>query len=97
MLFVTNRIPIQDPIANNSGRKISFNYQNKDASRHLRFCERKNKNNYREIGNQNFFKALKDSPAKKILLYIHGFNNMEPDVFERTRDLQQLSIMLNPI
>tara|TARA_B110000196_G_scaffold319403_1_gene337368 strand:+ start:2379 stop:2597 length:219 start_codon:yes stop_codon:yes gene_type:complete len=57
----------------------------------LYFCERKNKNNYREIGNQNFFKALKDPPAKQILLYIHGFNNkMEPDVFERTRDLQQL-------
>lgn len=54
------------------------------------FCERKNKNNYREIGNQNFFKALKDSSAKQILLYIHGFNNMEPDVFERTKDLQQL-------
>ncbi len=56
------------------------------------FCERRDKDNYVEIGNESFFSRLKDLPKRmQILLYIHGFNNTaEAEVFPRTEKLQEL-------
>ncbi len=91
MLFITNRTP-RESAKSEEKRSISFDTQNTTAAQSLFFCERKSKDEYIEIMSQTFFKKLKEIPNDaQLLFYIHGFNsNMEPDVFENTRVLQEL-------
>ncbi len=74
-------------------RKVTFDLEDTDPTAAVFFCQRKGPDNYREIGSQKFFKALRTPPpkgAKQILLYIHGFNNLpEGDIFDRALRLQK--------
>ena len=95
MLFATNRIPKLDTKLDTEtkiNREVSFDPQDITASQHMFFCERKDENQYIEIGNDSFFTQLsKDKNCKQILLFIHGFNNrMEDGAFQKAMDLQKL-------
>lgn len=90
MLFITNRT-IKESNIFESGRNISFDIDNSDAGQEAFFCKRDSKDKYVEIGNQKFFKQLKDADEKEILLYIHGYSNLpEEDIFPRTKILQTM-------
>lgn len=91
MLFATNRSP-KGSANTKINRTIKFDRQKTRPGTDMYFCERNGKNNYQEIGSRHFFERLKDLPDKtQVLLYLHGFNNnMEPDVFDRAEELQQL-------
>lgn len=89
MLFLTNRRPKQSAKSKRN-RRISFDYDTTSVSQLLYFCERQATNDYIEIKSPDFFERLKNLPHKtQLLFYIHGYNNnMEPNVFENTRVLQ---------
>lgn len=91
MLFITNRIPIQSA-RSKKNRAISFDTQNTDISKWLYFCERRGEEDYVEILSSTLFAKLKALPEQtQLLFYLHGFNNnMEPEVFERSAQLQAL-------
>jgi len=91
MLFITNRTPRQSA-RSRKNRNISFDYGNTAVSQFLYFCERNNKDDYREIMSKAFFQRLKELPdSTQLLFYIHGFNNnMEPEIFENAGKLQAL-------
>jgi esterase/lipase superfamily enzyme len=103
MLFITNRALNEGQTPLNNGnpqvpRAVSFNLSNNQAEQSVYFCRRnkdnENKyieNNYTEIGGQAFLTELKNSNAKEILLYLHGYSNLpEPAIFPRTEELQRL-------
>lgn len=52
MLFATNRTP-KNSTKTKLNRKIKFSLQNTSVSQNMYFCERKGKNDYVEIGNQD--------------------------------------------
>ena len=90
MLFITNKA-INEPLAFQSGRKITFDQLNNQAGQSIYFCRRNGSNDYTEIGSANLLEELRLSNAEQILIYIHGFNNqMESDIFPRTETLQEL-------
>lgn len=90
MLFITNRA-INESLALEAGRKITFSEANNQAGQAIYFCRRNGFNDYTEVGSPNLLAALKASPAEQILLYFHGFNNQpEDDIFKRTQVLQEL-------
>lgn len=91
MLFITNRTPNQSA-RSRANRKITFNYQNTDISKWLYFCERESGGEYIEITSLPFFAQLKALPSHtQLLFYLHGFNNnMEPEVFQRAQQLEDL-------
>jgi len=88
MLFITNREP-QGSIQTELGREYKFDLTKNSPSNSIYCCERKNKDNYIEIGSSQLMSKLKVSNAKQILLYVHGFSNLpEPDIFPRAEKLQ---------
>ncbi|MHC4268410.1 MAG: alpha/beta hydrolase [Planctomycetota bacterium] len=90
MLFITNRA-INEDKKTVPGRKISFDINDNLSGQDVFFCERKGKDKYIELGNEQFFKKLKSSKAKQILIFIHGYSNLpEPHVFPRSSMLQTL-------
>lgn len=88
MLFLTNREP-QGSIRYKKGRKYKFDLNNNSPSNSIYCCERLGEDDYIEIGSDGLMSSLKESPAKQILLFIHGFSNLpEPDIFPRVTQLQ---------
>ena len=70
---------------------MTFNLKDSEAGQSIYFCERHDTDAYEEIGNRNFFQALKASNYKQILLYIHGYSNLpEPHIFPTAKALQHL-------
>jgi esterase/lipase superfamily enzyme len=102
MLFITNRAFNEGQTPMNNGkpqvpRAVSFDLSNNEAQQSVYFCDRDNKNNYTEIGGQAFLSELKNSNAKEILLYLHGYSNLpEPAIFPRTKELQELFDLKSP-
>lgn len=88
MLFITNREPIGN-INTALGHPYQFDLDKNSPSNSIYCCERKGKNDYLEIGSSDLMSRLKTSPAKQILLFVHGFSNLpEPDIFPRVEKLQ---------
>ena len=90
MLFVTNREP-KGSIRTRKGRAYRFDLNKNAPSNSIYCCERLGEDNYIEIGSHDLMSRLRNCDAKQLLFYIHGFSNLpEPDIFPRTRDLQEL-------
>jgi esterase/lipase superfamily enzyme len=88
MLFITNRVISQSPKLK-VGRKITFKIEDNQAQQSVYFCRRHKIDDYEEVGSQNFFNELKDSPYNQVLLYLHGYSNLpEPSVFPRAELMQ---------
>lgn len=90
MLFITNRT-IEQSKRSRKDRNINFKLDDNSAGQSLYFCERHGKEDYTEVLSKNFFKRLKESEYKQILLYIHGFSNLpETHIFPTATALQKL-------
>ena len=88
MLFITNREP-EGSIRPKVGLPFKFDLNKNSASNSIYCCERLDEANYIEVGSDALMTKLKQSNAKQILLYIHGFSNLpEPDIFPRVEKLQ---------
>ncbi|MGB5769264.1 MAG: alpha/beta hydrolase [Crocosphaera sp.] len=101
MLFITNRVfkegPTPLPIESMLPRSVSFDLNNNQPEQEVYFCRRNNKDDYTEIGGRAFFTELKNSQAKEILIYIHGYSNLpEPAIFPRVEELQRLFARKKP-
>jgi len=89
MLFVTNREP-QGSIRTKANRTFKFDLKKNAPSNSIYCCERLDKDSYIELGSKEWLARLKDSNAKQILFFIHGFSNLpEPHIFPRTQKLQE--------
>lgn len=89
MLFITNREP-QGSIRTRNNRPYKFDLNKNAPSNSIYYCERLAENDYQEIGSTALMSKLRDSNAKQLLFYIHGFSNLpEPDVFPRVAKLQK--------
>ena len=99
MLFATNRSISQvggNPVPHTSEQfpltEVSFDLDENAPSAGVHFGERFDENSYAIIGHSQFLTRLKDHDSKQVLLYIHGFNNLpEDEIFERARNIQELS------
>ncbi|MEM7031425.1 MAG: alpha/beta hydrolase [Chloroflexota bacterium] len=90
MLFITNRT-LKQSKRTRIGRNIDFDLKDNLAGQSVFFCQRDGKEEYTEIGNQAFFKALREGPHKQILLYIHGYSNLpETHIFPTAAALQSM-------
>lgn len=90
MLFVTNREP-QGSIRTEINRKFKFDLRKNAPSNSIYCCQRNGKDDYTELGHENWLSKLKKSKAKQILFFVHGFSNLpEPDIFPRAQKLQAL-------
>ncbi|TLX73485.1 alpha/beta hydrolase [Labilibacter sediminis] len=90
MLFITNREPVEYSEFKEE-RPFMFDYKRTGPCNGVFYCERTNKEKYREIGSDTFMQRLKESKSKQLLLFIHGFSNLpEPDIFPRVKMLQKL-------
>lgn len=90
MLFITNRM-LKQSSQTRIGRNIEFDLRLNEAGQSVFFCERESAETYVELGNEKFFKALKESKYEQILLYIHGYSNLpEPNIFPTAQRLQTL-------
>jgi esterase/lipase superfamily enzyme len=90
MLFVTNRALKQSSLSR-SGRPVDFELRDTNALQSLFFCERKEMGKYFEVGSEKFLERLRESPAREMLVFIHGFNNQpEKLAFQRAERLQAL-------
>ena len=88
MLFVTNREP-QGSIRTRVNRPFKFDLRKNAPSNSIYCCERLG-GGYIELGSKEWLSRLRDSNAKQILFFIHGFSNLpEPDIFPRTEKLQE--------
>ena len=88
MLFITNREP-QGSIRTKANRDFKFDLKKNAPSNSIYCCERLDKDSYIELGAKDWLSRLRDSDAKQILFFIHGFSNLpEPDIFPRTKKLQ---------
>lgn len=88
MLFVTNREP-QGSIRTKVNRAFKFDLKKNAPSNSIYCCERLNADDYIELGATEWLSRLRDSDAKQILFFIHGFSNLpEPDIFPRAKKLQ---------
>lgn len=89
MLFITNREP-QGSILTETGRGFKFDLDKNSPSNSIYCCERLKKNKYIELGSDVLMSRLKDSKARQLLFFIHGFSNLpEPDIFPRVTKLQK--------
>ena len=95
MLFVTNRTPIEtsdQSVSRNLNELplINFSVQNTAARTEMLYCQRIEKNSYREINSDNFWQELtQQAKSKHILFYLHGFNcTFEKEIFPDTKNLQ---------
>lgn len=90
MLFITNCEP-KGSIRTKKGRDYNFDLNKNSPSNSVYFCHREGEDKYAELGSTDFMARLKESSAKQVLLYIHGFSNLpEPDIFPRAIKLQAL-------
>lgn len=90
MLFITNREPQGSIRTTKKERVYKFDLNKNAPSNSIYCCERLSEDNYMEIGSDGLMSKLKDSNAKQILLFIHGFSNLpEPDIFPRVKKLQE--------
>ena len=97
MLFVTNRRFRQGPgptLAKGvlpQPRSVDFEINDSEPASSVHFCERTDAGSYQEIYSHTLLQRLKESGAKQVFLYIHGFNNLpEEDIFPRAIILQEL-------
>ena len=89
MLFITNREP-QGSIRTKKGRTYKFDLNKNSPSNSVYYCERVGEDQYNEIGSQGLMSKLRDSNAKQLLFFIHGFSNLpEPHIFPRVTKLQE--------
>jgi len=89
VLFITNREP-KGSILTEENRDFEFDLGKNSPSNSIYCCERQAKDKYVELGSDVLMSKLKDSKAKQILLFIHGFSNLpEPDIFPRAIELQK--------
>jgi esterase/lipase superfamily enzyme len=89
VLFITNREP-DGSILTETNREFDFDLDKNSPSNSIYCCERLGKNKYIELGSDVLMSKLKDSKAKQLLLFIHGFSNLpEPDIFPRVIKLQE--------
>lgn len=89
MLFITNRAR-QGSICSHMGDAYRFDLENNAPSNSIYCCERLAEDEYRELGAESLMSRLKQSNAKQLLFYIHGFSNLpEPNIFPRAIQLQQ--------
>jgi len=89
MLFITNREP-KGSIRTRIGRAYKFDLNKNSPSNSVFYCERKAKENYIEIGSEKLMSKLRESNAKQLLFFIHGFSNLpEPNIFPRVEKLQK--------
>jgi esterase/lipase superfamily enzyme len=102
MLFITNRVMKEGPTPMQNGkpvipRAVNFNLNNNQAEQSVYFCRRNKKDYYTEIGGDAFLTELKNSNAKELLLYVHGYSNLpEPAIFPRAEELQRLFNLKSP-
>ena len=89
MLFITNRFPTQS-IRTRIGRNFDFDLKNNAPSNSVFYCRRLAKNHYEEMGSFHLMSALKTSPYRQLLVYLHGFSNLPEAVFAAATELQQL-------
>lgn len=88
MLFVTNREP-QGSIRTKANRAFKFDLKKNAPSNSVYCCERLGSDDYVELGSKAWLSRLRDSDAKQLLFFIHGFSNLpEPDIFPRAEKLQ---------
>lgn len=89
MLFITNREP-QGSIRTKRNRVYKFDLNKNAPSNSIYCCERLGEDDYIEIGADGLMAKLRDSSAKQLLFFIHGFSNLpEPDIFPRVAELQE--------
>jgi len=89
MLFITNREP-KGSILTETNREYEFDLDKNSPSNSIYCCERQGEDKYIELGSEVLMSRLKDSKAKQLLLFIHGFSNLpEPDIFPRVIKLQE--------
>lgn len=89
MLFITNREP-KGSIRTKANRIFKFDLNKNSPSNSIYCCERLGNDNYIELGANGLMSKLRDSKAKQILIFIHGFSNLpEPDIFPRAEQLQK--------
>lgn len=89
MLFITNRFP-KGSILSRAGRKFSFDLRNNAPSNSVFFCQHHADGHCTEVMGEKFLLALKQSPYRQLLLYIHGFSNLPDDIFQSAKELQEL-------
>lgn len=89
MLFITNRFPKQR-ILTRIGRKFDFDLEDNAASNSVFFCQRPAREQYEEVGGDGLMSALKASPYRQIVIYIHCFSHLPEAVFEGAMEFQQL-------
>lgn len=95
MLFITCRFPTGS-IRSKVGRKFIFDLKNNAPSNSIFFCQREADQSITEIGGINFLNILKQSSARQILLYIHGFSNLPEQVFTAVSEFQSLCDQYDP-
>ncbi|MEQ5801517.1 alpha/beta hydrolase [Halomonas sp. H10-9-1] len=95
MLFITNRFPTQS-IRTRIDRNFTFDLNNNASSNSVFYCERQAEGNYQEIGSSAFLQRLKETEARQVLIYIHGFSNLPEDVFTAVREFQGLCDAARP-
>ena len=89
MLFITSREP-KGSIRSKKGRAFKFDLNKNAPSNSVYYCERTDKGGCTEIGADALMDKLKNSNAKQLLIYIHGFDNLpDDDVFPRVKLLQK--------
>ena len=97
MLFITNREPQGSIRTTKKARAYKFDLNKNSPSNSVYYCERLHEGDYREIGSDGLMSKLKESKAKQILLFIHGFSNLpEPDIFPRVKKLQEYFDLKEP-
>lgn len=90
MLFITNREPQGSIRTTKKERVYKFDLNKNAPSNSIYCCERRAKDDYMEIGANPLMARLKESKAKQLLFFIHGFSNLpEPDIFPRVIQLQK--------
>ena len=91
MFFITNRALAE---GNKSAemRKISFDLDNNEAGQSVYFCWRDDaKKAYVELGGGNFMKAIRKSPARQVLFFVHDSAQLpEEHIFPTAEKLQAL-------
>lgn len=96
MLFVTNR-RVLGGRRSQAGRDIAFDLADGEPGASVYFCHRAGPGSYTEVLSAPFFGRLRRSPARQLLLYLHGYNcQPEAPVLPDAERLQRLCDELSP-